>query len=263
MHFDFDDICLPDKSREEFDAAEFLFELRWPNGFECRDCGGDKACHLESRPRVWECMICGAQCSVTAGTLLHGCRLPMKKLLLALLLFSREESISSNALRQRLGVRYGTAWRLAHRFREALRHQPPLEAKATGASAIVTLPEPGDERRCIPRRVRLFGAMDREGRLRVAIAQRDHELPMQQLLATVSEVERRAPRVTAALWAFRRLVRRVHSCVSRRWLRFYVGGWASFLRRGDRFAWLARCIVAAEPRSWKHIVQPDVVGLEA
>lgn len=261
MSFDPDDVYIPDPRREEFEAAEFLFGLFCPDGFECRSCGACHACHLESRPRVWECNRCGAQTSVTAGTLLHGSRLPLKKLLLALLLFCRERGISSNELRHRLGVRYGTAWKLAHRFREALRHQPPLKANATGAAAIITLPEPGDERKCIPRRVRLFGAMDDEGRLRVAIADREQELPLQELLATVGPVVRRAIRVTRPLWSFRRMVKRVHSCVSRRWLRFYVGGWASFLRRGDRLAHLVRCIVEAGPRTWSHIVQPDVVGL--
>lgn len=261
MSNDPDDIYIPDPKLEEFHWAELFSELRWPNGFECRCCGSTSACHLKSRPRVWQCSICGAQTSVTANTILHRCRLPMRKIFLALLLFSRDEGISSNQLRRHLGTRYGTAWRLAHRFREALRHQQPIKAVATSAAGVLTLPEPGDEARPIERRVRLFGAMDGQGHLRVAIADREHELPLQQLLATVSVVRRRAAQVNFALADFKALVRSVHSRVSRRWLRFYSSAWASFRCRGDRFAWLVRHVMETPARSWADIVQPDVVGL--
>lgn len=261
MCFDPDRYEIPDPRKVEYGWAAWFALLRWPDGFQCRSCGGARARHLECRPKVWQCSFCGTQTSVTANTILHGSRLSARQLLVAMMLFSSEEGISSNRLRRILGTRYATAWRLTHRFREALRHQPPIEAVATGGAGIVTIAEPGDENRATERRVKLYGAMDCDGCLRVTIAEREQELPLQQLLATARPVERHSVRVTRPLHRFRRFVRRVHCRVSRRWMRFYVGAWASFLQRRNRLTWLAQHVVQATPRPWRRIVPPDVVGL--
>ncbi|MEA3400153.1 MAG: transposase, partial [Armatimonadota bacterium] len=47
-------------------CREYLFSLRWPEGFRCPRCGHDKAWALARG--LHECAACGVQTSVTAGT---------------------------------------------------------------------------------------------------------------------------------------------------------------------------------------------------
>ena len=61
------------------DAAcvDWLIAARWPNGFFCPRCGaGGK--RLRYRPTVHQCEACGYDVSVTAGTLMHKSRLPLR-----------------------------------------------------------------------------------------------------------------------------------------------------------------------------------------
>src|ERR1700692_4333501 len=56
---------------DEASCAAFMFERRWPDGFVCPACGKRRAAALKSRPRLHECLDCGRQTSVTAGTIMH------------------------------------------------------------------------------------------------------------------------------------------------------------------------------------------------
>jgi len=48
-------------------CREYLFKLRWPEGFRCPRCGASKAWSLRSV--LWQCAGCARQMSVTAGTI--------------------------------------------------------------------------------------------------------------------------------------------------------------------------------------------------
>src|SRR6516165_11237436 len=52
-------------------CAEYLVATRWPNGFVCPGCSGDKAWRLETKAWTYECAGCGRQTSVTAGRRRH------------------------------------------------------------------------------------------------------------------------------------------------------------------------------------------------
>src|SRR6516225_1638498 len=68
-----------DRYRDEAACIAALAELRWPNGFICAGCAGRLAYQLAARPRVFECADCGRQHSVTAGTVFHRTRTPLRK----------------------------------------------------------------------------------------------------------------------------------------------------------------------------------------
>src|SRR5271168_3528334 len=61
----------------ETSCAAFLFERRWPQGFVCPACGAGRAALLRSRAHTYECLDCGRQTSVTAGTVMHRSKLPL------------------------------------------------------------------------------------------------------------------------------------------------------------------------------------------
>jgi len=55
-------------------CLQYLEQLRWPSGFRCPRCGGDKAWRATRGLRV--CRLCGYQASVTAGTIFQDTRKP-------------------------------------------------------------------------------------------------------------------------------------------------------------------------------------------
>ena len=58
-------------------CLRYLIESRWPEGYLCPRCGHGEAYELATRA-VLKCRKCGYQTSVTAGTVLHATRLPIR-----------------------------------------------------------------------------------------------------------------------------------------------------------------------------------------
>ena len=98
---------------------------RWPRGFVCGRCGHGRCYRHARRARVFECAGCGRQESVTAGTLLHRTRTPLRKWFLAAWLMGRDKrGVSALFLARELGLRYETAWLMAHKLRHGLTERP-------------------------------------------------------------------------------------------------------------------------------------------
>jgi len=106
---------------DEEHCVAFLASRRWPEGFVCPGCGGQRAWSLASRPRLLECPDCGRQTSVTAGTILHRSKLPLQTWFWAAhLLATHSNGMSALQLSDQLGVTYKTAWLLAQKLRRAM-----------------------------------------------------------------------------------------------------------------------------------------------
>jgi len=103
-------------------CREYLFACRWPGGFRCRSCGGDEVGVMHSARRVWQCRRCGAQSSVTAGTVMHGTRMPLQRWFwAAYLVATHHPGISAVQLQRQLGIRrHETAWMMLHKLRAAM-----------------------------------------------------------------------------------------------------------------------------------------------
>jgi transposase-like protein len=119
-----------DRYRDEATCIAALAELRWPNGFICAGCAGRLAYQLAARPRVFECADCGRQHSVTAATVLHRTRTPLRKWFAAAWLIGQDKrGVSALFLARELALRYETAWLMAHKLRHGLSERPeyPLD----------------------------------------------------------------------------------------------------------------------------------------
>ena len=113
-------------SRQEFQAlfpddaacAEYLVDKRWPEGFSCPACGGQKAWALDRKRPTWECAGCRRQTSVTAGTIMHRSHLPLKTWFLAAhIVATHSNGISALQLQGQLGIgSYKTAWLLLQKL---------------------------------------------------------------------------------------------------------------------------------------------------
>src|SRR5437870_13217439 len=62
---------------DETSCAAFLFERRWPEGFVCPACSNGRAASLKSRANTYECLGCGRQTSITAGTVMDRAKMPL------------------------------------------------------------------------------------------------------------------------------------------------------------------------------------------
>ncbi len=115
----------------EASCALFLFERRWPEGFACPKCGGTRSCLLKSRAYTYECVACGRQTSVTAGTILHRTKLPLTTWFWAAhLMATHSNGMSAQQLMGQLGLgSYKTAWLLAQKLRRSMvdPNRDPLE----------------------------------------------------------------------------------------------------------------------------------------
>lgn len=105
------------------DAAclDYLAESRWPEGFFCPGCAGPRAWLLERR-HLWECSACHRQTSVTAGTVMHRTRTPLRTWFwAAYLVATHHPGISAKQLQRQLGLsRYETAWLILQKLRRAM-----------------------------------------------------------------------------------------------------------------------------------------------
>ena len=63
------------KFATEEQCRDYLYQVRWPEGFVCPKCGHGKAWHKGET--LYECAKCGRQTSVIAGTIFQDTRKPL------------------------------------------------------------------------------------------------------------------------------------------------------------------------------------------
>ena len=102
-------------------CREYLYKIRWPEGFVCPHCG-EKAepFRIKSRNRL-QCRHCMKQTSVTVGTIMEKSRTPLVKWFLAIYMMSQDKrGCSAKKLQRDLGIAYDTAWTMSHKIRHAM-----------------------------------------------------------------------------------------------------------------------------------------------
>lgn len=107
--------------RTEAACRKHLFKLRWPEGFGCPACGHEACFDLPKRG-LYQCKSCGHQTSLTAGTVLHKTRTPLRKWFWAIFLLATDKrGLSALQLSRKLGVSYYVAWSMLHKIRRGMR----------------------------------------------------------------------------------------------------------------------------------------------
>jgi hypothetical protein len=107
---------------DEAACAAYLEAARWPDGYVCPSCGGGRGWALETKAWTYECAGCGKQTSVTAGTVMHGSKLPLTVWFwAAYLMATHSNGMSALQLQKQLGLgSYKSAWLLAAKLRRAM-----------------------------------------------------------------------------------------------------------------------------------------------
>src|SRR5437867_2093096 len=101
-------------------CREYLFSLRWPEGFRCPACGATPARQMGRN--LWHCGHCRHQISITAGTVFQDSHLPLTRWFRAMWhVTSQKNGMSALGLQRVMGLgSYKTAWSLLHKLRRAM-----------------------------------------------------------------------------------------------------------------------------------------------
>src|SRR5260370_41450755 len=98
----------------------YLARLRWPDGFRCPRCGGQRSWPV--RGALLECAGCGCQTSVIAGTIFQDTRTPLPVWFRAMWwVTTQKNGASALGLQRVLGLKsYETAWAWLHKLRRGM-----------------------------------------------------------------------------------------------------------------------------------------------
>lgn len=101
-------------------CRNYLFALRWPNGFQCPRCENTKAWPV--REILFQCGSCGYQTSVIAGTIFENTHKPLVMWFRAIWwVVTQKNGASALGLKRVLGLgSYKTAWSWLHKIRRAM-----------------------------------------------------------------------------------------------------------------------------------------------
>ena len=100
----------------EDQCRKAVFRMRWPEGFRCPKCGGERCCLIKTRGS-YQCSGCGYQASVISGTIFHSTKVPLTKWFLAIYLLTQgKKGVSTIELGRHLGVSQNTAWAMKHKL---------------------------------------------------------------------------------------------------------------------------------------------------
>jgi transposase-like protein len=159
----------------------YLVRARWPAGFRCERCGHDQA-YSHKKRLIEECVACGKQHSILAGTIFEQTKTGLSRWFLAIyLVTSSKGGISAMELKRQMGFgSYQTAWSWLHKIRRAMvrPQRSPLAARVEADETYVGGPRPGRSGRGAGGKIKVAGAVEsgrgqargrRLGRLRLAV----------------------------------------------------------------------------------------------
>lgn len=117
-----------DRFSDEDTCRDYLAKMRWPEGFICPVCSGRTGWRLANRD-LFECATCGRQTSLTAGTVFHGTRKPLRVWFRVMfLMMAQKNGMSAKSLQRLMGFgSYQTAWAWLHKLRRAIARRPRTE----------------------------------------------------------------------------------------------------------------------------------------
>ena len=124
---------ITDFSTEE-QCREYLFRLRFPDGFVCPICGGNE--YWKVGKTLFTCKGCRHQTSVIAGTGFQDTRKPLLEWFIAIWwVTTQKNGASALGLQQVLGLKsHQTAWTWLHKIRKAMVN--PNRSKLSGTVEI-------------------------------------------------------------------------------------------------------------------------------
>ncbi|MEJ7739723.1 MAG: IS1595 family transposase [Chitinophagaceae bacterium] len=104
----------------EDDCRQYLFDLKWNDGYRCRNCNGKKSCKGKTRFHL-RCTQCGYDESVTAHTLFHKMKIPLLKAFgINFRISVRKKGMSTIELANEYGINQKSSWLFKRKAQEAM-----------------------------------------------------------------------------------------------------------------------------------------------
>ncbi|MFC2106763.1 transposase [Bacteroidota bacterium] len=100
-------------------CLEILSQRKWKDGFKCRHCGNTNYC-MGKAPLSRRCTRCKKEESVTANTIFHRCKIPMKDAFKMAYLICHNTDISTYELSRIMNLRQMTCWKFKKKITECL-----------------------------------------------------------------------------------------------------------------------------------------------
>lgn len=99
-----------------------LFQVKWPNGYQCEKCGCKHHSTIRNRNLpLYQCNKCGYQATVIVNTVLEKTRTSLVKWFIAIYAMATDKrGCSATQLSKDIEVSYPTAWLMLHKIREAM-----------------------------------------------------------------------------------------------------------------------------------------------
>jgi transposase-like protein len=116
---DFQEFLLQFKDEES--CRQYLFEMRWPDGFCCPKCNLSVNYWITSQNLI-HCSNCGHQTSLTAGTIFHGSRKPLQLWFHVMWwVVAQKTGVSASNMKDFMGFgSYETVWYWLQKLRKAM-----------------------------------------------------------------------------------------------------------------------------------------------
>jgi hypothetical protein len=111
---------LDEMFRSDEKCLEFLAQIKWADGFECKKCGNTNSC-AGKEPFSRRCTKCKSKETATNGTIFHRVKFPISKAFyIAYNICKGKENISSYEFGRRLSLRQMTCWTFKTKIEHAL-----------------------------------------------------------------------------------------------------------------------------------------------
>jgi hypothetical protein len=108
--------------QNEEDCWKWLFKTRFPDGYECPNCGNPDFFFKKNRKKL-QCKKCNCEITLTAGTIFHKTRTPLLKWFwLIYRMAVSKTGVSIAEMQRELEIcDYKTIWVMAHKIRKAMK----------------------------------------------------------------------------------------------------------------------------------------------
>ena len=101
-------------------CRDAVMRWRWPSGFLCPVCGGQRHSLVKTRA-LYQCTACRRQTSVIAGTIFAATKVALSTWFRAMYHLTQSKGgISSIELGRRLGVSQTTSWKIKHKLMQVM-----------------------------------------------------------------------------------------------------------------------------------------------
>jgi transposase-like protein len=117
----------PEDCTTEAECEDYLFRLRWSEGFHCPRCDHESCYKVKTR-KLYECRECRTQVSLTAGTVMHNSKLSLITWFQVInLLVGSDKEWTASSLAEHMGVNYRTARLMLNKMIWALNKKKRVE----------------------------------------------------------------------------------------------------------------------------------------